>query len=120
MKRSTLLLAPLAAALALGCTFAVAAPSTSPFAGTWSGSFIDVTNGGAGTIELSIADNGVLSGSFENTTTGAGSTLHGLVKDDGRLNTSGFDCSVSLVGGHLLVDATLKSSGTNILCDLTD
>ena len=119
MIRSTLLFAPLAAALAFGTTLAVAAPTTSPFAGTWSGTFEDVTNGGEGTIELSIADNGAVSGSFVNTTTGAAAAVHGQIKDDGRWNNSGFQGTVSLVGGHLLVDEVHNSSGTNILADLT-
>ena len=120
MNRSTLLFAPLAAALAFGATLAAAAPTTSPFAGTWSGTFEDVTNGGEGTMELSIADNGVVSGSYLNTTTGGGAAVHGQIKDDGRWNNSGFQGTVSLVGGNLVVDAVHNASDTNIIATLAE
>jgi hypothetical protein len=125
MKRSMLLLAPLAAALTFGAASALATPSANPFAGSWAGTWEDVTNAQEGTLELTISEQGVMSGVFYNETAGFGGDLNGVVHDDGdmhlvaRSNGAGiFDGTVTLEGGVLSIDSTRKADDATILCSL--
>jgi hypothetical protein len=128
MKRSTAWLAPLLAAIALGTSTALATPSASPYAGSWSGTYHNETFDSGGRLDFSIDDQGGLDGTFFNETYGVGGTLHGTVKDDGKFHVIGksslssgqiYDGTLSIEDGHLLIDATRRGDGSKIIGDLT-
>ncbi len=78
----------LSATLATGAVHAVGvAPTESPFAGSWSGTFINLDTGEGGTLEWTIADNGRLVGSFL-WDDGASGDLVGMVRPNGKMRVA--------------------------------
>ena len=76
------------AVLDVGSPTADAAPSVSPFAGSWSGTW--GRPGHNGTFDWTISDAGRLSGRTLNTVTGVGGEIRGEVRADGYIVFIGF------------------------------
>ena len=73
------------AVLDVGSMTAEAAPSVSPFAGSWSGTWVTVTGGEyVGTYDWVISDQGRITGTLTNTTLSRGGTCVGHVGADGE------------------------------------
>lgn len=62
--------------------------SPSPFAGSWSGTWVDAANAQNGTLDVTIGTDGRLSGSIHNSTLGMDGTASGTVRNSGQINTT--------------------------------
>jgi len=87
------------AVLDVGSPTAEAAPSVSPFAGSWSGTWAHVEDDVVGTYDWTISDAGRITGTLYNTTFDLSGALVGHVGADGNLMvnfmTPGDDPSIS-------------------------
>ena len=77
------------AAIASASTLLATAPVSSPFAGTWSGSFT-VGGGNGGVTTITIAGNGHVTGTYTNLTFGISGTILGEVRNNGSFRLNGF------------------------------
>jgi hypothetical protein len=78
------------AVLDVGSRAAEAAPSVSPFAGSWSGTWAIAERGAVGIFDWTISDAGGMTGATHNTTFGDGGTIVGHVGADGKLMMIGY------------------------------
>jgi hypothetical protein len=78
--------AVLALSVVGGAGSAQAAPSSNPFAGSWTGTFTARDFEGVGTVHWDITSSGKLTGTFFNTTVGAGGTMVGYVEKGGTIH----------------------------------
>jgi hypothetical protein len=79
-----------AAVLVGGAPAAVAAPSVSPFAGNWSGTWTVAERGVAGIYDWTISETGRIDGIVANTTFENGGGVVGQVHADGTIQFVGF------------------------------
>ena len=105
------------AVLDVGSSTAEAAPSVSPFAGSWSGTWTG-NNGYDGTLSWTVSDAGVLTGRITHTQIGDSGEIRGHVRADGLVRMVAFapsdDPSVNGSGVPLQGTAGIDGDGTLI------
>lgn len=107
------------AVLDVGSSTVEAAPTVSPFVGSWSGTWSIPATSSTGTFDWTISDAGRITGSLYNDNRGSGGTIVGHVSADGKLMFTGHvpddDPATGFNGFHFQGTAVIDSDGNLVV-----